>query len=323
MNSDGSGRSGQDNPGESQTDDPQQMRGYFVHIPAERAESRLDLRLIWRNLVRYKLMIGVVFLLPVVLSALAVTVIRPVYQSNVLLAPAVTDEGQGGISALTSQFRGLASITGVSMSSGNSKDQAIAVLKSRSFTEDFINSENLLPILFQKKWDSDANRWKTDNEDDIPTMADAFKLFNEDIRKVNDDASTNLITLRIEWSDRKLAAKWANLLVERLNETLRARDIAEAQRSIEFLNRELEKNSVVELRQGIFGLLEQQIEKIMIANVRQGYAFKVLDPAVVADADQYIHPRKLVTVIATAILGFFFALVAVMIRISLANSAES
>ena len=291
------------------------MQGYFVPVPVEGRQKSLDLRLLWQNLIRFKVMIGIIFLVCVSVSALAVTVMQPVYRSEVLLAPATDDNAQGGMSALTSQFAGLASIAGVSTGAGNEKDQAIAILESQNFTEEFIRNGNLMPVLFHDEWDSEANQWKSDRPEKIPTLTDAYEVFDEDIRSINDDKRTDLVTLRIEWHDRELAAQWASQLVVQLNEHLRARDIAEAQRSIEFLNRELEKHSVVELRQGIFRMLEQQIEKIMIANVRQGYAFKVLNPAIVADVDKYVHPKKLATILSAAILGLFLAFVAVMIRI--------
>ena len=54
----------------------------------------------------------------------------------------------------------------------------------------------------------------------------------------------------------------------------------------------------------LFGLMEQQTQNITLANVREEYAFKVIDPAVAP-----IFPagpkRKLITFIGGA-LGIFF-----------------
>ncbi len=296
--------------------EPREVRGYFVQVPLARPDDKLDLRAMWRHIVRYRLMISLIIFVPVVLSAVAVTLVRPVYQANVLLVPAGVEDTNSGLSALTNQFRGLASIAGMSTPSSSRKEQTIAILESRSFTEAFIQSENLLPVLFAAEWDSTARQWKAASKDEVPTIADGVELFDDDIRMVSDDASTNLVTLRIEWYDRELAARWANRLIERLNADIRNRDIAEAQRSIEFLSRELKKSDIVELRQGISSLLQQQIEKIMMANVREDYAFKVLDPAVAADADDYVRPNKLAIIASFGVLGFLFAVLFVALRIS-------
>ena len=298
------------------TSEPAEVRGYFVQVPVARAEDKLDLRAIWRHIVRYRLMIGLITAVPMALAAVAVTLVRPVYQADVLLMPAEIEDPASGLSALTSQFRGLASFAGISMPSGSSKEQTIAILTSRSFTEAFIKSENLLPVLFSGKWDSEAKQWKASSQDEVPTIADGIELFDEDIRMVSDDAGTNMITLRIEWYDRELAAGWANRLIERLNEDIRHRDIAEAQRSYEFLSRELARSENVELRQVISSLLQQQIEKIMMASVREDYAFKVLDPAVAADPDDYVRPNKVAIVASCGVLGLFFAILVVALRVS-------
>ena len=298
---------------DSENPGPREVRGYFVQIPLQRPEDRLDLRVIWRHIVRYRLMIGLSIIVPLVLSAIVVSIMRPAYQSNVLLVPAATEDATSGLSALTG---GLASIVGIATPPGSEKEQAIAYLQSRAFTEAFIKSENLLPILFEDQWDPDARKWKTTSKDRIPTIADGVEMFEDDIRTISDDASTNLVTLQIEWYDRELAARWANLMVDRLNQDVRRRDIGEAQRSLEFLTRELEKSGTVELRQGISDLMRQQLEKIMLANVREDYAFKVLDPAVVADADDYVWPNKIAIVLSCGVLGLFFAIVAVALRVS-------
>lgn len=298
------------------TEESREVRGYFVQVPLPRPDDKLDLRIIWRHIVRYRVMIGLLIIVPVALSAIVVTLVRPVYQANVLLMPAGMEDPASGLSALANEFRGLASIAGIGAPSSSSKEQTIAILESRSFTGAFIESENLLPVLFAGKWDSAARRWKAAGGDDVPTIADGIELFDEDIRMVSDDASTNLVSLRIEWHDRELAARWANQLIERLNRDIRNRDITEAQRSFEFLNRELKKSDNVELRQVISSLLQQQIEKIMLANVREDYAFKVLDPAVAAEADDYVRPNKPAIVASCGVLGFFLAILLVAMRVS-------
>jgi uncharacterized protein involved in exopolysaccharide biosynthesis len=304
-------------PGDTGDPEPREVRGYFVQVPVPRPEDRLDLRAAWRQLVLHRRMIGLFVAVPVLLSAIVVFLMRPTYASEVLLVPAAADESASGLSGLASQFGGLASIVGIgSLASGSSKEQTIAILQSRAFTEAFIESQHLMPTLFARKWDAKALRWKTPIIGKVPTIADAVELFDDDIRSVSDDASTNLVTLRIEWYDRELAARWANLMVRRLNEDVRRRDIAEAQRSIEFLTRELGKGGPVELRQGISDLMQQQLQKIMLANVREDYAFKVLDPAIAADPDDYVWPKKLALILASGMLGLIVAVVTVALRAS-------
>jgi len=296
--------------------EPREVRGYFVQVPLPRPEDGLDLRVIWRQVVRYRAMIAMIILAPMALAAIVVSLMKPVYRSDVVLVPATTDEAMPGLSSLTSQFGGLAAIVGLSTPATSSKEQTIAILQSKAFTAEFIEAENLLPVLFPSKWDAGAGKWISQDKDDIPTIADGIETFEDDIRAVSDDPSANLVTLSIQWHDPQVAARWATDLIRRLNDDVRKRDIAEAQRSIEFIKRELAKSDNVELRQAMFGLMQQQLEKMVLANVREDYAFKVLDPAYASDIDDYVWPAKIATIAACGVLGLVFAIVAVALRAS-------
>ncbi|MFO1468940.1 MAG: Wzz/FepE/Etk N-terminal domain-containing protein [Steroidobacteraceae bacterium] len=104
-------------------------------------------------------------------------------------------------------------------------DEAVAVLKSRQFTEQFITDRNLLPALYPDPWDPKAAKWRVP-ADDQPTMATAVKRFQKDVLTITQDKKTGLLTLQIESPDRIAAADWANDLVRRINAWMRARSIA-------------------------------------------------------------------------------------------------
>jgi uncharacterized protein involved in exopolysaccharide biosynthesis len=95
---------------------------------------------------------------------------------------------------------------------------------------------------------------------------------------------------------------------------LRQRAIDEAQASIDFLNAELTETSVVELRQALYRLLENQIKTVMFAKVRDQYAFKVIDPAVAPDADDVVRPRKRAMILLGAVFGGVAGLLVVLWR---------
>jgi len=81
------------------------------------------------------------------------------YQASVMLIP--SEEGQGGgLSALASQFGGLAGMAGINLSGRSVKKTKIALqlLKSRSFLIDFINRNELQVLIFAgQEWDAKTN----------------------------------------------------------------------------------------------------------------------------------------------------------------------
>ena len=171
----------------------------------------------------------------------------------------------------------------------DSVSQGMAILESEQFVRQFIQQNNLLPVLYASRWNSATSDWIESDSDDVPRISDAYRKFSSRL-KVDDDDS-GLVKLTISWTDPNVAAKWANELVFTLNERLRSIAIKEANQTIQYLNKEVEKTRIVELRQAIYFMIEEQINVRTMANIQQEYAFKVLSPAIAPELDQYSSPR--------------------------------
>lgn len=234
---------------------------------------------------------------------------RPVYRADMVVVPASDSSGSGALSSLQSQFGGLASLAGINLgaSGGDTKTLALATLMSRSLIEEFIKEKDLLPVLFPDIWNPETKTLNVDNSSKVPTMDDAYRLFDEEIRIVSEDTLTGLITLSIEWYDRELAAAWATELIGRTNARLRGRAVSEARKSIAYLEKELQSTNVLEVQQGIYTLIQSQVSRITLANVSEEYAFSVVDPPVVSDPDNYVRPMRVVMAVLGFLLGGFIA----------------
>jgi LPS O-antigen subunit length determinant protein (WzzB/FepE family) len=111
-----------------------------------------------------------------------------------------------------------------------------------------------------------------------------------------------------------MAADWANAYVAAANEVARRRAIEEATHMLKFLHEELGKTSVLGVQQGIYQLVETQINTIALANVRQEYAFRVVDPATAPDPDRPVRPIRPLIVALGAALGFGAMLLVLLLR---------
>lgn len=243
------------------------------------------------------------------LAAAAAFIMTPQYRVQVVMVPVKGDDMRGALSGALGQLGGLASLAGVSLPSGGNKDENIAFLTSRDFLARFVQEERLLPVLFAKKWDAAHERWDVDDPEEVPTVSDGVRFLDRRVRSVKEDRRTGIITLSVVWKDREQAARWANLMVERANRDLRARAISDAEASKNYLNGELARTDVVELRQSLYRLIEGQIKTIMLASVRPEYAFRVIDPAVVPQPRDKISPKRLAMIALGALFGGVFALV--------------
>jgi uncharacterized protein involved in exopolysaccharide biosynthesis len=259
------------------------------------------------------------------LFAVAAFTMTPVYVSATVLVPANNDRSglQSALGSTLGQLSGLAALVGVGVNTGNAQTQeALAVLRSREFTERFIREENLMPELFPDQWDAAAGRWLGE-EENWPTYAQAYQYFHDSIRTVTLTPQTGLVTLAIEWTDPEKCALWANRLVERLNEEVRSRAIANANASIGFLERELESTGTIETRQAINRLMEVQINQRMLANVTREYAFRVADRALPPDPDDEVRPNKPFLLLLGWLFGMMVgAFVALMAKSRRSRTAE-
>lgn len=253
------------------------------------------------------------------LSALAFGVIAftmdPVYRSSVVLVP--VDRSGAGLGGALGRLDGLASVIGLGMGArGNDTAEAIAVLESREFNEKFIVKYQLLPRLFQDKWDAQNKRWNLPAGKE-PTLAKAFKRFDEGIREVIQDRKTGLVTIQVDWKDRNEAATWSNLLVSELNAEMRKRAVVDADASQVFLEKELAQTGTVATRDAISRLIESQIKQRMLANVTQEYAFRVVDRALPPDAGDVLRPRKFRLIAIGGVVGFALAALWILVSGSL------
>ena len=83
-------------------------------------------------------------------------------------------------------------------------------------------------------------------------------------------------------------------------------------KSIFFLEQQLQETSKIEAQTVIYNLIEEQTKNIMLANVREEYAFKIIDPAVVPDMKSKPQRRKIVTF--GLLLGVVFGSLLVLVK---------
>jgi uncharacterized protein involved in exopolysaccharide biosynthesis len=175
---------------------------------------------------------------------------------------------KGGMSARAGQLGGLASLAGININSEGSAEP-LAVLKSKEFAATFIFDNDLTGLLTDTDGSSNAK----------PDIRKATEFFDENIRTVAEDKKNGTVTLSIEWIDPGVAAMWANTYVDKLNERLRAEALAEAEKNVAFLQKEIAATEVVQLRQSLGVVLESEMQKYLLASGNNSFAFKVVDKA--------------------------------------------
>jgi uncharacterized protein involved in exopolysaccharide biosynthesis len=238
-----------------------------------------------------------------ILMAVVTFIMTPIYRGTTILTRAESEKGSmgSGLSSALGSVGGFAALAGLGLGSGDEAvEEALAVLKSRHFTEEFIQDNNLMPVLFPKLWDARAGHWKAGIKK-VPTLSKGYDAFNR-IRGIERDSKSGLITLRIDWKDPVIAADWANRLPERLNTEMRDRALTQADASLGYLQSEFASTVDVPTREAISRLIEGQIKRKMLAHVTNEFALHVVDRAIPSDSDQPVRPIKVIYIA----FGLFF-----------------
>ncbi|QUN06885.1 LPS O-antigen length regulator [Shewanella yunxiaonensis] len=293
--------------------------------------DEIDLRELFSVIWAGKILI-IAITLVFAIGAVALALWMPnIYKSEALLAPAEEAQG-GGLSALANQFGGLASLAGINLGKNGGADKtelAIEVMQSRKFTSDFIEKHHILPELMAvDKWSLSDNKISYDSElydattkewvrkvkpplQAKPSMQEAYKAFTK-IFSVTSDKQSGLVTVSIEHKSPYIAKQWVDWLVTDINQVMKQRDVTEAKRSTEYLEKQIEQTNVADIRTVLYKLVEEQAKTIMFAEVRDEYIFKTVDPALVPE-EKFKPKRALICVLGT-LLGGMLAVFLVLVR---------
>jgi uncharacterized protein involved in exopolysaccharide biosynthesis len=283
-------------------------------------DDEIDLRELFATIWTGKLLIIGITSLFAVLAVVYALMLSPVQAGD-------------SASSLASKFGGLASLAGVSLPGGGGADKtafAIEYIKSRAFLTTFINKHpDVLPELMAiDKWNAGNNSISYDTEifdtetgewvrevdfpqQPKPSVQEAHIIFQEQL-SIAQDEDSGFVTLVIEHQSPYVAEKWVSWLIQDVNDALRDNDVAQAERSIEYLQSEINNTSLSEMRSSLFDLVQSQTQTIMLANASPEYIFKTLDPAVVPELEA--KPKRALIVVLGTLLGGILGVLIVLVR---------
>ena len=265
------------------------------------SDDEIDLLALWRVMMKRKGLIASIVAAAAILSVIVSLRLPNIYRATTVLAPVSGETSTGGAAALLGQFGGLASMAGISMG-GGSAEVNLAVLKSRSFIKEIVKKNKLMPLLFPDEWDETKKNWIETDPEAQPTLWDAYRLLNG-VLTVSTDKKSGLTSVSLEREDPEQAAKWLTLFIKELNRHLKDAAIREGEANIAYLNEQIIKTPILEMRQTIYGVIAEQTKQLMLAMTQHDFAFKIIDPAEVPDK-KFKPKRSLIVILSTFVAGF-------------------
>lgn len=264
--------------------------------------------LLWRQ----RLVLAIFALMGLAIGLTCALLLPPFFRAETTVQIRAERDGGSTLRSLSGQLGPLSALAGALVrQDADERGVAIATLQSRAIIEGYIERNNLLPLLFDRSWDADNQRWKRSDPRFVPTAQDGFKRFRGKIFSVTDDKKTGLVIVAVEWKDPVLAARWLNDLIAESNALLKSRTIRESEANLRYLEEQAKTTQIVELRLTLYKLMEAEYNKLMIARNAEDYAFRTIDPAVVPK--KKIRPQRALiaglSCVAGLATGVAFALV--------------
>jgi len=264
----------------------------------EHCEDEINLFDLVKIVFRHKKLIVLVVLVVVVVTAAISLLMTKIYESKAVISPVQQSTGQGGtMSAVAAQL-------GIVTPQPSNASEIIGFLKSDILMQKVLEKENLYSVLFTK---ADL-RGKTENE----KAWEGIRALKEEIVKVTENKKDNMITVSAQYKNPEVAQRIASAVLNELTEymTGEAKRVAEANRK--HLETQIVTTGDPLVRQKIYSLIAQQIETVMMAEAKENFAFKVIDPPRVPV--ERIKPRRTQMVVIAFFVSLFFGVFLAFVR---------
>jgi uncharacterized protein involved in exopolysaccharide biosynthesis len=293
-------------------------------------EDEINLLNYWRVIQkRQKLIVRVVSAV-VLATAVISLLLTNIYQAKAVITPITYKEGRSGDASLSALMLQFGDIPGIRLPGGSSAAEIVNLLKSNILREKIIERYQLLPVLFYKKWDAEKKTWKEgpslnplvyieklvniitsatqrgikEKSPDVPDVWDGLRKLDK-IVTVDHNKKEDTITITIENRDPEMAAKMVEHFLTALTDHMSSETRRVATINRQYLEDQLVKTADPLIKQKIYNLIAQQLETSMMAEVKENFAFKVIDPPKVPD--KKTAPKRILMVVLSFIVSVFIA----------------
>lgn len=227
-----------------------------------------------------------------------------IYRSEATLTPREEEKSGPSIPSLGGLGGMVAGQLGIG--GGGSLEKLQVVLSSRELTLKIISKYDLMPVIFQEKWNDVTGTWIPEVEEP-PTLQDGMKAIKNGMLKVGSDPEKGVLTVGFEHKDPAKAKEIVDYYIKELSETLRSEVLHDANENKRFFMEQLDRTSDALLKEKIYNLLAKEIEKETFAKAQKFYSFQVVDPPIVPDPDKKVAPKRSIICILAVFVAFFFA----------------
>ena len=249
-----------------------------------------------------------------------------IYTSSAMLAPSSSNES---LSSKLSVFSSVAGIAGVNLPTvqATKSQEAMQRIRSQEFFTNFILPNiKLEDLLAVDKWDQKTNTIKYNDDifdsknntwirkvsfpkKTIPSSQEAYLEYIK-LLDVIENKRTTFVRVSIKHKSPYIAKEWLDLIIDKINSSMRSEDERLAENSINYLNDYSKSTTVQSLISAIANLQEIQLQTLMISSSTEDYVFKTLDSPIVPELKS--GPKRSIICILITTIGLILSVIIVL-----------
>lgn len=252
-------------------------------------EDEINLLDYFNVLKKRKKLIIIIVVISVLTTGIISLLQTKIYEAKAVIEPVTPQSTPSGMNALAAQF-------GISPPPPTNAAETVNLLKSKILMEKIIKNHDLLPVLLEKN-----PKDKSDNERIWMGIRALM-----DITNVNYKQKDNVIELSVQFKDPKIATDIVNYYLTELTDHMSSEAKRVALTNKKYLESELNATADPFIKTKIYSLIAQQIETAMLAEAKENFAFKVLDPPKIPDTK--IKPKRKMMVMMSFVVSLFLGI---------------
>ena len=292
-------------------------------------DETLDISELFTVIWKRKIFITIFTLIIAISSVLYSLSLPNLYTSKVLLVPS---ENKNSLSSSLGAYSGIAGIAGINLPGGgdNLSEEAMARIMSFDFFNKYflpnIQLENLLAVdkwnrnintltYIEDSFNSDTKTWVRKVKPPkslVPSAQEAFKQYKLAVT-VNEDKKNQFVNISVTHKSPYIAKKWNDVIVSKINKSMRLETQKRAEESILFLNETYSSTKKDVIKNAVSDLIETQMQTLMLSSVSPDYVYKTIDSAIVPEIKSSPN-RALICIVLTLIGGFVSIFLAIFLH---------
>jgi uncharacterized protein involved in exopolysaccharide biosynthesis len=251
----------------------------------------------------------------------------PQYEASVTAQVQIASAAGSGL--LRAKTSGLGAMIGIGQLAGSDSEflYNMNFVTSREVADAFLQKYDLQREFFSKEYDKDGNYknpkklgalysriigadYQKDKDEDIlltpgPSKQAMYKAFRR-VFTIDVNSKEMTVSTTVMWKDPLKAKQWANNYIAFVNRILKDKAIRASNLKIQYLESQIKERPEIEVQNSIYGLIEDELKRIAIAESSDEYAFKVIQRAYLPERRS--SPNRFKYLFAGGFFGCFLVL---------------